>query len=286
MNISDKAKSFKDRWQLSTFKQLYGLFSYDQNMMMKEQGIDFDKFYPYRYFRKIHSLIPYYELNGHELIRVGRTADGSYIMADDYSDTKVAYSLGIGANVSWDKTLAEKGYQVYQYDHTIKKLPEEHPNFHWRSIGIAGRDSERFRCLDTLIKENGHAGINGMILKMDIEGCEWDVLDSVSDEVLQKFDQVLVELHGITALKNAQKICKGLSRLDKFFGAVHIHGNNAWLVNYCGDLVTPDLLEITYVSKKKYKLGELSDKLLPNELDLPNVGNVPTPDIYIGKWNV
>lgn len=35
----------------------------------------------------------------------------------------------------------------------------------------------------------------GLILKMDCEGCEYDVIDLSSDEVIKKFDAILIEFH-------------------------------------------------------------------------------------------
>jgi hypothetical protein len=35
------------------------------------------------------------------------------------------------------------------------------------------------------------------MLKIDCEGCEWDFFDTLSDENLAAFDQIVIEIHNI-----------------------------------------------------------------------------------------
>ena len=204
-------------------------------------------------------------------------------MVKPYSENHIAYSLGIGGNVSWDKQMAEQGYQIYQYDHTIKKLPRTHPNFHWKKVGITGdKASKQLRTLKSLIKENGHDEENGMVLKMDIEGCEWEVLKTIDHDTLNKFDQILVEFHGISDIKMRKCILSDLKKLSNLFAVIHIHGCNYSWVNYCNNLITPDTIEVTLVNRNKYSVSQ-SERLLPCSLDRPDDPKIP--EIWLGVWN-
>lgn len=70
-------------------------------------------------------------------IRIGGANDGGYVMANDFEGNKVAYSIGVGPQVQWDAEMAERGFIIHQYDHTVPGLPQEHPNFRYTALGIA-----------------------------------------------------------------------------------------------------------------------------------------------------
>ena len=63
-------------------------------------------------------------------IRIGKNGDGGYILLEDLKQIKIAYSFGIGAEISFEKYLAEKNIDIFMYDHTIKKLPVQNSKFH------------------------------------------------------------------------------------------------------------------------------------------------------------
>jgi hypothetical protein len=75
--------------------------------------------------------------------------DGAYVLLDDLSDIKIAYSFGISNMAHFDQALADKGIDVFMYDHIINQLPYENQKFHWKKIGIAC-ESKRSANLKTL----------------------------------------------------------------------------------------------------------------------------------------
>jgi hypothetical protein len=62
----------------------------------------------------------------------------------------------------------------------------------------------------------------GAIIKMDIEGGEWDSLLAASDELLASIPQIAMELHGF----DDPKIVKVLRKLKRNFYLVNLHFNN------------------------------------------------------------
>lgn len=286
--LTGQIKKVREIWHrdiISMRSMVKSSFSFIQNQMMISQNIDWDTFDTYIYFKEVHSLLELHKIEDQEvhLCRVGGNADGGYIMAKPYSDERIAYSLGIGKNVSWDRQMADEGYRIYQYDHTIKKLPQAHTNFCWKKIGVtADRDSNNMRTLKSLMKENGHEKKQGMILKMDIEGCEWDVLNKINIETLNQFDQIAIEFHRLSDIKMRNRILGALKKISGSFAMIHIHGCNYSWVNYCNCLATPDTFEATLVNRNKYHVVKKS-KILPCGLDWPD--NPDTPEIWIGYWN-
>ena len=135
----------------------------------------------YKGNNNIYNILCSMSVVGHKKIRIGKKADGGYILLDDLKNIKIAYSFGISREISFDKELADKKIDVYMYDHTIKSLPFENSRFHWKKIGLSGIISNKtnLKTLPELLKENGHFKENDIILKIDIESHEWEVFQNL-----------------------------------------------------------------------------------------------------------
>ena len=92
---------------------------------------------PDKIFCIYHLIIPK-EVIGKKRMLLGDKSDGCYVLLDDFENIKIAYSFGISTNIQFDKALADKGIDVYMYDHTINSLPYQNPKFHWKKIGLCG----------------------------------------------------------------------------------------------------------------------------------------------------
>jgi len=137
------------------------------------------------------------EVRGKKRVLIGEKKDGCYVMIDDFEDIKIAYSIGISYKIQFDITLANKGIDVYMYDHTINKLPIENKKFHWYKIGLGGNleRNNNIQTLEDMIKNNGHLEEKNMILKIDIESAEWNALNDISEKTLNQFKYILIEFH-------------------------------------------------------------------------------------------
>ena len=206
-------------------------------------------------------------------------------MLDDFHEGGIAYSFGIAGDVSWDKDMASRGYDVFMYDHTINNLPEENSRFHFFKQGISdtGEDSEQLKTLETLIKNNHHEDKRNMILKMDVEGAEWGFLERVSSEVLSQFGQMTFEIHNIINHKNPDQVLEVLRKINRTHKLVYLHANNngSYLStrgrNFCS------LFEVSYVSRDKYNFVDDYDVKLPIAIDQVNINC--RPEIELGRWN-
>ena len=256
--------------------------SYIDNQISVDQGI-YKQTEEYKYIKTIHEIIRPFKTENMTLRRVGRSNDGGYVMVEPYSDTKIAYSLGICDDVSWDKEMAEQGYEIYQYDHTIDKLPEENEKFHWFKIGLTGdEENEELKHLDNLLDRNGHSETTGMVLKMDIEGYEWGVINQSDESILDKFDQIVMEIHYVVTGKERNKIIDALKKITKTHAMVNIHANNnSRRKYYNGEFVTSDVLELTLLNRKKYNVIP-TDIIVPNIVDEAN--NIYYRDLFLGRW--
>lgn len=231
--------------------------------------------------RTLRFLTPY-KAKGPKKCRLGRDYDGGYVMLDDFPAGTVALSLGINDDVSWDLAMAERGCEVFQYDHTIDVLPAQHERFHFHSHRITAQEDSNSRTLDSAILENPIPLDAPVILKIDIEGDEWSVFDAVSTETLGRFTQILVEFHHMERLSDpefharANRVFKKLA--DKFF-VYHVHGNNCGNLANVQNIVVPQSLEISFARKELYPFEE-TNEIFPQALDMPNQEG--RADFYLG----
>ena len=206
----------------------------------------------------IHNNSNYYNLLSpmkvlnHTKVRIGANADGGYILLTDLNNIRIAYSLGIGTEISFEKDLADKNIDIFMYDHTINNLTFENPRFHWEKIGICGISSNNtnYKTLSQLIEQNGHSNEKNMILKFDIESNEWEVFKNLPIDNLNQFKYIVGEFHFSTLKEfNYFDILKKISLTHQIF---HVHCNN------CGKIITIDeykicnLLEISFLRKNDY----------------------------------
>ncbi len=237
------------------------------------------------YYSELQDLLHIAKVEGFELVRTGGKHDGGYILLDDFHDGGIAYSFGICDDVSWDKDMASRGYDIFMYDHTIDRLPKTNPRFHWSKIGIADgiTQDSRLKTLDELIHANHHENTRNMILKMDVEGAEWGFFEQVSSETLSRFSQIALELHWLLSGRNQATILKSLKKLNQTHQLVHIHPCNFAEYITVGDKIFPDVLQALYVKKGSYSCNMDYEVNLPLPLD--NADRIATPEIELGRWN-
>jgi len=141
------------------------------------------------------------------------------------SKSDIVYSFGIGTDISFDLELIKNfGLKVYAFDPTPRSVewltkqdvPENFTAFPFGlanytgdadfflpvneshvSASMTSRQSEKFvsvkvKRLSDICKELGHSSVD--ILKMDIEGAEYEVLDDIIHSGIP-IQQLLVEFH-------------------------------------------------------------------------------------------
>src|SRR2546430_8367318 len=116
------------------------------------------------------------------LKRFGSANDGGYLMCENLIEPlDAAYSYGVGINDDWGCEVSRRYHvPVYEYD----CFDPAHPIcnggtlvFHNECVGDRSgyRDSRFFDTLENQIRKNGDTN-RRPIIKMDIEGAEWDSL--------------------------------------------------------------------------------------------------------------
>jgi hypothetical protein len=210
-------------------------------------------------------------------IRIGPNTDGGYILADCISPAQTVLSYGIGTEYRCDIELAERGHDVYMFDHTIEAIQPGNKQLNFFREGVAGGTDISQNLFS--IKDHLHRHqIRGdqLILKMDVEGAEFDALEAVPDDTLDRFEQIVFEVHSLNNLDDPDfrnRFRRIFRRLNSTFTLFHVHANNYdgpnGLAIVSGIPVSP-LLELSYVRSARVH-RRASQTLYPTALDYPNV---------------
>ena len=221
---------------------------------------------------KLGRLLRPQRAQGVKKVRLGAANDCGYVCLDDFDGVVAALSLGIAAEVSWDAEMADRGLVIYQYDHTVEGPPHPHANFrfHRRQIGAsASQDSES---IASALARADLTRPHSVILKIDIDDDEWPAFAATSAATLDVFTQVLGEFHGFNNVLDDVWFGQALAVLEKLnekFAVVHVHANNYRPLLAVGNLLFPEVLEVTYASRAKYTFTGC-DEVFPGPLDSPN----------------
>src|SRR5256886_6106408 len=136
------------------------------------------------------------------LKRFGSANDGGYLMCENLIEPlDAAYSYGVGSNDDWGCELSRRYHvPVHQYDCFDPARPICNGGtfvFHNECVGdhAGNRGPHFFDTLENQIRKNGDIGRH-LIVKMDIEGGEWDPLLAAPDELLAAIPQMAMEKHG------------------------------------------------------------------------------------------
>jgi hypothetical protein len=214
------------------------------------------------------------------LKRYGHANDGGYLMCEErltaMGANAAAYSYGIEGRDDFGCQLEKEfGFVLHQYDPFDTRRPScntGRTNFY--EEGIDGRKytstaGMKFNTLENHVTENSDI-TKKLVVKMDVEGAEWESLANTPDSVFDQISQLAVEFHFLYDVKLSDSIEKVLNRLSEKFYVVHVHTNN----NACGrgsSKFPTDLIEVTYLNKN-LAAGQAPNEIptLPHALDTPS----------------
>jgi hypothetical protein len=162
------------------------------------------------------------------LRRFGSANDGGYLMCENLIEPlDSGYSYGVGINDDWGCEISRLYHApVHEYDCFDPARPAcDGGTFDFHNECVGGRsgyrDSRFFDTLQNQIKRNGDIN-RRMIIKMDIEGGEWESLLAAPDKLLASIPQLAMEMHGF----GDPRILEVLRKLNRHFYLVNLHFNN------------------------------------------------------------
>ena len=219
-----------------------------------------------------------------KLVRLGRNYDGGYLLCDEILQScEHLITLGVGDDVSFEidfekkknfKTIKMYDYTVnnflfikniFKYFRRLITFRTKLDNFknsikNYLNFFIFLRKEniflEKLRIVNK-VKFSYDITLNSILkntnnkknlLKIDIEGSEYEVIDHIINHHF-KIKMLVIEFHWIN--KNKNLFIKSVKKLKKFFDIIHIHPNNYKPMKNSDDIF--DVLELTLVHKNANK---------------------------------
>lgn len=217
------------------------------------------------------------------LKRFGSANDGGYLMCENLIEPiDAAYSYGVGSNDDWGCEVSRRYHvPVHEYDCFDPARPLCNGGtlvFHNECVGdrTSSRASRFFDTLENQIRKNGQTA-ERVIIKMDIEGAEWDALLATPDELLASIPQISMEMHGY----DDPKIVEVLRKLRRHFYLVNLHFNN-WSCTTKAAPLPAWAYQTHWVNKR---IGVLDPTVpVPAPMSPLNAPDSPTwPDCQLGR---
>jgi FkbM family methyltransferase len=205
--------------------------------------------------------------NTPDLADLGDPANGCNwtVRTTNLGPESIVYSAGVGRDISFEHALADRfGFEIILADpsptgaETMMKPENQRPQFKFLKVALAGHDGDlilspppdaeegswifddkrpltaagiankitvKCRTVESLMKQFGHSHID--LLKIDIEGAEYGVLDSVlHSKVLIR--QIAVEFHNgvLPGIQTSLTIKMLLRMYIRGYRIVHKGGSN------------------------------------------------------------
>lgn len=208
--------------------------------------------------------------------RYGRAEDGGYVIYDNPLGATHILGYGVDKDVSFENELTEAwGVKATIFDHTIDEVPLTSSNVTYVKEGIGATDAPPLFSLENHVKRFVPDSSN-FVLKMDVEGAEWEVLRTAD---LSRVSQLIVEFH-----EPKGDHSDVIKKINEMFYLVHIHGNNChnqpWM--YIDRVhVMPRYLECTYVRKDLVTVVPTTRKF-PTPLD--RKCRKDAPELELNFW--
>src|SRR5215467_2368482 len=158
---------------------------------------------------------------------------------------------GISGYDQWGCDVSRQlSVTVHEYDCFDLRAPScagGRAIFHPECVGpqTATIEGRLFDSPERQFEKDGDGG-RRLVVKMDVESAEWDTLAQASDGVLERIDQLAIELHGVVEPDRNLVVIR---RLKQFFYVASLHFNNA----SCQEDIAPFpawAYEVLFVNKR------------------------------------
>ncbi|KAI9669526.1 MAG: hypothetical protein M1817_004645 [Caeruleum heppii] len=147
-----------------------------------------------------------------DIQRIGRLGDGGkwvcgmsrYEERED--NATIIYSFGVNDESTFEAEMLQRtNAEVFAYDYSVDDFgPQLAPAYrsraHFQKVGLSGEDNINrnppFHTIKTLMDQNNHTYMD--MLKIDIEGAEYDVLTRLMDDFegsTLPIGQIMIEIH-------------------------------------------------------------------------------------------
>lgn len=198
-------------------------------------------------------------INGHDLIRVGSSGDGGYLIPNDLDGISTLVSPGVSNNMQFETAVFEQfKIHSYMYDGSVDAPPEITSNQTFFKKFVGSTTDKDFVNLKYILEKDLKNVKGDLIAQIDIEGAEIEFLNASSLEELERFRIIVVEFHEIDRWLQKHYYFEHIKPLfDKIngeFDLVHYHPNTvSKQIKYCGESISKTI-ELTFHRKDRARM--------------------------------
>jgi len=191
---------------------------------------------------------------------LGSSGDGGYWIPDDLEGVDYCFSPGVANQSSFEEDLAMRGIKVFLADRSVEKPPVNNPNFLFLKSHVGSFSDESVGLISlnqwyAKVIPASERNEDNLLLQMDIEGCEYEVIHSVSEELLKKFRILIIEFHNLHQLYNCNHfgyMSRAFDKLLQHHQVCCVNQNFSAGYMWIGNEKKARLLEITFHRKNRY----------------------------------
>jgi len=222
---------------------------------------------------------------GYTKTRIGKPNDGGYVICDISNTYDCLISGGIANDISFEQAIlnAYGPMPCYAFDGTINRLPITDNRIQFIKKNLGNRESD--------VLTNLHATMepySNLFMKIDIEGHEFRLFPTFSEQQMNKIAQLVVEVHspgdiqlhptyflGLSDITHTVMI-EFLEKINKTHTLVHLHPNNGCQTYYVEGVHLPNVFECTFIRNDFVSSSKIPNtQSLPFQIDMANVIGLP-----------
>lgn len=212
-----------------------------------------------------------------ELIRLGPKGDGGYLLPNDLEEIEACFSPGVASVSGFEKDCADIGMKVFLSDKSVEQPAEAHKNFNFTKKYIGATTNDDFMTMDSWIATALPMSQSDLLLQIDIEGYEYEVFLSISDQSMRRFRIIVAEFHQLKQLWNGpffNLAARAFEKILQTHTCVHIHPNNYYGSFKKKGIEIPKLMEFTFLRNDRI-VNPSHQSVFPHPLDYDNTNNPP-----------
>ena len=188
-----------------------------------------------------------------DLVRLGSRHDGGYFLPKSYKKIRRAICAGIGNNYEFESDLAKTMDIIYLIDGSISAPTNLTKNMMFLQQNLGIESSQALVTLGELIekaKVPNSLEQEKYLLKMDIEGAEWEILEKTDGNVLEKCKIMVLELHDLRNMieNHSERTIAMFNRLLETHRVAWSGVNNYAHFYFVGGKRFPNVIELLMLS--------------------------------------
>lgn len=220
----------------------------------------------------------------HKKERIGRLYDGGYVICDLSISYDCLISGGISDDISFEQAFLNKfpSLKCIAFDGTVSNLPTFDNRIQFIKKNLGKEETATLTNLHSTIEP-----YSNIFMKIDIEGHEFRLFPTFSDQQMAKIAQLVLEVHSPGDIQLHPTYFAGLSdithpvmiqfleKINRTHTLVHLHPNNGCQTYYVDGVHLPNVFECTYIRNDLVTEKTPNTLPLPFPIDMPNIRNKP-----------